>query len=240
MSVVLSRFYRPVTAMILGMALLAAPSLWGQDKGKGGKKGGTPPARTKPIANTRNLDLKAESLTNSFVRDAESLADEYLEAGHPDKARAVLQSVLTLNPNQASAAQKLEQIGNQAMSSNRVTFELNASHGWESAGVMVADGRPVRFGVDGTYKLDISGTVNGGGLVENDPTKDLLTGIPCGALVGIVMGKDNKPGKPFLIGAGGDITPRESGKLLLKINAPQGHKSTGKLKITMSGNLAAG
>ncbi len=216
-----------------------APLAWSQDKNKTARKNTKAP-KAKPQANTRGLDQRADTLVSSYVREAGDLADEYLDAGHPDKALAVLQRASAINPDDASLKQKMAQIQQQNLSANEVQVDVNAGSGWEPVGVVVTEGKPFRAAVEGSYRLEVAGTITAAGLLEKDVTTDLIHGIPTGALMGVVVKRDNKPGKPFPIGAGGDFTPRETGKLLLRVNAPAGHRSTGKLKVTLSGGLSAG
>ncbi len=226
--------------LFLCLAGATASFVAGQDKPKGARKVPPKAGRTKPIANTRTLDQRAETLTTSFVKEAESLADEYFDSGHPEKSLAVLQRVLALNPNEASIKKKIEQITDHTLSANEFVIDVNAASGWEACGVQVTEGKPVRISADGSYKFEMGGSLGPAGLVEKDVTKDLVTGIPTGALMGIVQLANSKAGKPFLIGSGTDFTPKETGKLLMKINAPQGHRCTGKIKVTVSGAVTAG
>lgn len=223
--------------LLIGLVSLGGLAAMGQDKSKSPKKTGKG-SKSKPIANTKSLDQRADSMTTTFVRDANALADDYLEAGHPEKAIAVLQAVLNLNPNENTIRQKVNQISEQMLSANEYTVDVNANSGWEKSGMLVADGKAFRVVVEGTYRLDLSGTVGPAGWSDKDPVKDFVAGFPCGALMGVIVNRENKSGKPFLIGAANDITPRESGMLLMRVNLPNGHKSNGKLKVTLSGHVA--
>ena len=49
--------------------------------------------------------------------------------------------------------------------------------------------------------------------------------------------KNDKIGDPFEIGTNKEFTPKEDGVLLLNVNLPPGHKSTGKLRIRISGHI---
>lgn len=237
----------PVVALVwasclaIGLVLGLTPSGWSQEKTRGpvGRKN-TKTLRSKPVPNTKSLDQRADSLTSSFVREADELADDYFDAGHPDKAVAVLQKVLSLAPNAKEIQQKIDQIQQAKMESNETTVEVDCSTGWEASGVAVTQGQAVRIAVTGNYRLEVAGQMNAGGLPDKDVTRDIVSGIPVGALMGVVLGADNKPGKPFVIGEGLDLTPRETGRLLLRINAPQGHRSAGKLKVTLGGAFSKG
>ena len=106
----------------------------------------------------------------------------------------------------------------------------------------VYKGQPFRIQAVGDYRFVTSLPVGPAGFSVADTSRDMAEGIRCGALVGVIVpapegGKKPKPGKPFLVGTGGTITPRESGLLFLKINAPAGHKSNGRLKVRMTGTV---
>jgi hypothetical protein len=214
------------------------PLAEGQEKSKTAKKT-TKPGKTKPLGNTKNLDIKADQLQSSFSRDAEELAGQYAEAGHLDKAKALLESALAVNPQSPNLQKKLEQVKEGIMNSNDSDIEVNSSHGWESSGVGVFEGRAVRIKAEGTYKFDTgAGNLTAAGFADKDPGQDLVSGIPCGALMGVIV-SDTKSGKPFLIGDSLEFTPKETGLLMLRVNAPPGNKNSGKLKISVSGFVQA-
>jgi len=93
----------------------------------------------------------------------------------------------------------------------------------------------LRIKAEGTYKFDSgSGNLTAAGFIEKDPGQDLIMGLPCGALVGVIVG-EAKSGKPFLVGEGLELTPKETGLLMLRVNAPPGNKNSGKIKVSISG-----
>ncbi|MFN0053762.1 MAG: hypothetical protein ACKV0T_16395 [Planctomycetales bacterium] len=206
-----------------------------QDKGKPAKKG-SKSAASKPIANTKSLDIRAEQVQSAFVKDAEELATSYLEAGHLDKAKGLLKSLLALNPGLTHIKKKLDQIDESLMNANDLKIDVNTAHGWDQFGIQVFENKPIRFQVEGTYRLDVAGPVGAAGLPDKDAAKDVVAGIPCGALMGIIVA-NGKPGKPFQIGEGVDHTPKEAGILALRVNTPAGNKNVGKLKVTVSGGV---
>jgi hypothetical protein len=211
----------------------------GQDKSKSSKK----PAKggkARPLANTKNLDIKADQLQSSFTRDAEELAGQYVEAGHPDKAKAILESALAVNPQSVSIQKKLETVKEGMMNANDVEIDVNSASGWESFGVTVAQNRPLRIKASGTYKFDTGpNSLTAAGFLPKEANQDLIPGIACGALMGLIVGEDGKTGKPFSIGESLDFAPKESGLLLLRVNSPAGNKNTGRLKVSISGYVQA-
>lgn len=222
-------------AATLAMAWISAiPDVSAQEKSKSSKKA-TKGAKARPLANTKNLDIKADQLATSFTRDAEDLAGQYADAGHLDKAKAILESALAVNPQSANIQKKLEQVKEGLMSSNDYDVEVNPARGWEASGAMVVENRPLRIKVEGAYKFDAGGgAVTAAGFVGGDPSVDMVLGIPCGALMGMIT-DGTKAGRPFLIGESFEITPKEGGLLMLRVNAPAGNKNSGKLKVTISG-----
>lgn len=234
---------KSVGAVTLGLVVLATAA-WlnpltpaqGQDKSKSTRKSGK---GTKPrtSANTKNLDIKADQLQSAFTRDAEELAGQYADAGHLDKARSILESALAVNPNSASLQKKLESVKEGQMTANDVEFDVNPARGWERSGVVVTENRPLRIRAEGTYKFDTGPlSLTAAGFPQNDPSLDFVPGILGGTLMGMIMG-ETKVGRPFPIGESLDFTPKESGMLMLRINAPAANKNTGKLRVTISGQV---
>ena len=188
----------------------------------------------KPAVSTKQLDIKSEQMQSAFIKEAEDLAGQYFDAGQFDKAKSLLEAALALNPQQGVLQQKLKKIEETILTSNDIEYEVNPAAPWTSAGVQVFQDRPIRIQAEGTYKMVLSSTVSAEGYSDKDPAKDMLAGIPFGALAGMVFA-NGKVGKPFLIADGKDFTPRETGQLFLRVNAPPDNKNTGKIKVTISG-----
>jgi hypothetical protein len=205
----------------------------GQEKSKSTKKSGKA-GKSRPQANTKNLDIKADQLASSFTRDAEELAGQYAEAGHLDKARAILESALAVNPQSANIQKKLEQVKEGIMNANDYEVDVNPARGWEPSGAMVVENRPLRIRAEGTYRFDSGGSLTAAGFPVSEPATDMAWGIPCGALMGVIV-DGAKSGRPFLIGESLDFTPKEAGMLMLRVNAPKANKNSGKIKVSISG-----
>lgn len=238
------RKFLVVTAMLAcGIAIWATATFSvhlavGQDdtksKAKGAKSKMAKPAKKKFVANTSNLDVRADQVQSTFIKEAEDLANQYTDAGHFEKAKVLLQSVLTLNPKLEEIQQKIKKLDETILSSNDFETEVNPGKGWESANAMVFENRPIRFTVEGQYRFVVNSGVGAGGFAEKDPVKDMIDDAPCGALMGLVL-VNGKPGKPFVIGEGRDYTPKENGLLFVRVNAPADNKNTGRLKVSISG-----
>ena len=227
-----------VGALCLASALATGwissiPDVQGQEKSKTAKKTGKT-SKARPTGNTKNLDIEADKLASSFTRDAEELAGKYAEAGNLDKAKAILESALAVNPQSSTIQKKLDQVKEGIMNSNDYDCDVNPARGWEPSGALVVENRPLRIRVEGTYKFDAGSSTTAAGFAHAEPATDMILGIPCGALMGAIV-DGNKAGKPFLIGESLDITPKEAGMLMLRVNAPAGNKNSGKLKVSISG-----
>lgn len=218
--------------------LLAFAGLWQGHLASGQvatKKPGTSSTIRKPPANTKLLDTQAQKLHDEFVRDATSLADQYVSAGELEKARTMLQAIVAVSPGAQAIRAKLKQVEDQVLAANDVQIDVSAKSGWQDTNIVLQDGKTVRFTAVGSYRLELSNALGAEGFPDKDPSRDVISSLPAGALIGIVI-KGNKPGKPFLIGEGRDYTPRESGPLYVRINSPLDNKNTGKISLVISGN----
>ena len=223
-----------LVAVLASVWISPIPAVRGQEKSKSSKKS-SKGGKSRPQANTKNLDIKADQLASSFTRDAEELAGQYADAGHLDKAKAILESALAVNPQSPNIQKKLEQVKEGIMNSNDYDVDVNPARGWEPSGAVVVENRPLRIRAEGTYKFDAGGgSITAAGFVGHEPSSDMVLGIPCGALMGAII-DGTKAGKPFLIGESLDFTPKEGGLLMLRINAPAGNKNSGKIKVSISG-----
>ncbi len=212
----------------------------GQDDSPGKKTTKKTAAKSKKkgaIANVNNLDVRAEELQKSFTKEVEELAGQYFDAGHLEKAKNLLKAAQTLNPESPALQQKLKALDEAIISANNFTVDLKPERGWQPAKAIVEKDQAVRFQVEGTYRFVANATVGAAGFPEKDPNTDMTPGIPCGALMGVVLQPDGKPGKPFLIGEGGDHKPKETGVLMLRVNSPPDCKHSGKLTILLSGHV---
>jgi len=193
-------------------------------------------------ASTKAIDIKAQRAQDAYLRQIIDLAGEYEKAGDLDKSKRLLKTVLTLRPGFGGVRKKIAQLDEEQLGSNELIFEVDASQGWGNARAIVQEGRPIRVRVAGQYRFVTNLPLGPAGFPSADPNRDIAAGIRCGALMGVVVppqqrGKAAKPGKPFSIGSGGQITPGETGMLYLRVNAPPGHKCSGRLRVRLTGYL---
>lgn len=193
--------------------------------------------------NVKQLNLQADKLRDSFIRESAEIARKYSDAGDYEKSREMLQSILKVKSDVPGVKEMIEKLNEKLMSSNSSDFDIDVARNWSTPAGLVAKGKTIRIQSTGTYDFvtDIKTSVSG--LPDENPMKDLTPGIPAGALMGVVISNEkNKPkmGKPFLIGDKAEYTPKEDGLLMIGLNLPSGHRSTGKIKVRISGYIRRG
>lgn len=193
-------------------------------------------------AEIRVLDSKAEKVEQEFLKSLVDLATEYEKAGEIERSKEMLQSILKLKPNTDSIKNKLKEYEEEVFDRKSTVIDLDVARGWINAGVLVEKGMPVRIQADGTYRLLVNEELGPQGYQQKDAAKDLVAGIPTGALIGMVApatrGKNQPSPQPFLIGDSKEVKPGETGILFLRVNTPPQAKCTGKIKVKLSGNIA--
>lgn len=222
-------------AWLAGSPVLAQVEKKGTVKRKSTRK-------SKKMPSVQAIDSQAQKFQQSFLREAVELSRSYEKAGQLSKSRQMLQLILKVNPDTKGVREKIKQIDEQMLSANELDFEIDTSRGWGQPVAVVFRDQPFRVQVAGEFRFVTSLTVGPSGFPVADTARDMAAGFRCAALIGVVVspmtaGKKIKPGKPFLVGRGGEIVPRENGLLFLKINAPSGHKCAGRLRVRISGNV---
>jgi len=213
------------------------------------------------VSDSKELDTRAEKNLESFVADTIKLAEEYEKAGKFEEAQDQLRNVGKLKPDFPGLKEKIDKLGEAVFETNDFDLDLDVADSWKKM-VLVSKGKPIRVEASGNYKITLAGPTDANGLPTKDPRTDMAAGVRCGALMGVVVamqdgggattgaaattgtgagkggGRNNdKVGEPFEIGASKEFTPKEDGVLLLNVNLPAGHKSTGKLRVHVSGHL---
>lgn len=207
-------------------------------------------------ADSKELDARAEKTLEAFVTDSIKLAEEYEKAGKFEEAQDQLRTVGKLRPELPGLKEKIDKLNEAVFENNDFDMDLDVADSWKKM-VQVSKGKPVRVEATGNYKLTLSGPTDANGVPTKDPRTDMASGVRCGALMGIIVptadpgsaagaaagagktsGRNNdKIGEPFEIGASKEFTPKDDGILLLNVNLPTGHKSTGKLRVHVSGHI---
>lgn len=197
--------------------------------------------------NTRTLDSAAEKAENEYIATLADLAKQYDEAGDKQKASEMLRNILKLKPDAEVVKNKLKQYEEAIFKDNVQTIEVDVSSGWVATGILVSKDKPIRLEADGTYRFSVNESVGPGGYSNNNVTNGVVEGIPCGALMAVVGKIPETQGRranerdlprPFLVGTQKEITPKETGPLLFRVNTPEGAKCVGKIKVKVTGNIA--
>jgi len=205
---------------------------------------------------TRALDAKAEQLREEFVRETGLLAEEYERAGDSDKAVSLLRQILDIRPDLPKVRDRIKEIQERRLSENVNSAEVDVSKGWIGPIVAVQKGQAFRLSVSGDYRLIYNATLTPDGATPSDDiTSGMVGGIPFGKLMAVVIdpssGNQNQPGRggrrggqknqpePFVVGSEAEISPENTGLLYLRVNVPANSRATGKLKVTLSGNVTA-
>lgn len=224
---------RPI--LFVTVLLFSANSLVAQAPRRANNQPTAQPA-PQPIrdSNLKKIDAKADKVEVQFVKDAFELSKEYEDAGDLERAIEYLEAMLKIKPNLPGAKERIEKLQNDIISKNDFTFDLDPSGLWNKPVAYVRKDKPFRIQVTGSYKLTVSETIGPDGYPEGDLQRDMLEGIKTGELAGMIV-TNNKPGEPFSIGSEKDFTPKDGGMLFLKVNVPPGSKTTGKLKVRLSG-----
>lgn len=197
----------------------------------------------KPV-NSKLLDVQVKRAEDQFIRETLNVAKQYEDAGHLEKASQVYKSVLKVRSDLPKIKAHIDGLEETLLSANEHEFEVDVSQGWGKPRARVFKGREIRLKADGDYRFITSQQIGPEGFPTEKPELgNMSAGIACGALMGMIVAKDKsgkpKPGKPFKIGAGCEHAPTTDGLLFIRVNLPTGHKSNGKISITMSGYVRA-
>jgi hypothetical protein len=191
----------------------------------------------KSPSSLRALDSRAQRALDSFLKETAETALQYEKAGQLEKSKVLLRTLLKLKPSLKGVKEKLKELNESQLEMNATDFTVDTGKGWGPARVRVFKGRPLRINTEGTYKFVTSLKIGPEGFPVKSAIKgDMVLGIPTGAMMGIIASK-GKAGKPFLIGLGKEITPKEDGLLFIYVNVPPGHKCSGKIKVEISGSV---
>lgn len=189
-------------------------------------------------AEIQAMESQTEKLKEDFVSQMAILATDYAKGGEYEKSKTILKQLKKMSPDMPGIRAKIDQLDNALLSKNEAEFDLKVSSGWGVPLALVTKGKKFRIQVAGKYKFVSTATLSPAGFPDSKPPQvGFVTDIPCGALMGIIVKKGKKPGKPFYVGLGKEISPPQSGFLFLKLNTPPGSKSSGKLKVQLSGGI---
>ena len=228
---------RRLTVAALAMVLLAGGGSLALSQSKKSKEKEKKPPN---VTEVRLLETQAEKAKTDYVNGLITVAEGFEKQGLSDKQKEILRSILDVAPEYESARLKLKEIEESVFEENSVEVEVDATKGW-TVSVGVAKDKPLRLQAEGSLRLIVNETVDPDGLVSTDPLLHQITGIPLGALMGVVRDpRTSKPDdkiSPFTVGQEMEFTPKADGILFLKLNLPANSPSKGKIRVTVSGNF---
>lgn len=198
----------------------------------------------------RTLDNQAEKAKTEYLKSLHDLAKSFEDAGLSEKSRSMLEAILAVNPDDEVVKRKLKDLDEAVFKKNDYEFKLDTSLPWQDARIFVTKDQPVRIEAEGDYKVFVNETLGPEGYSNDDPTKDLVSGIPMGALMLAMtpprpqggQGTGNRQARtedirPVAVGKSLEFTPKSDGPIYLKVNVPPGSKATGILRVTIRGNF---
>ena len=190
----------------------------------------------------KRLDARLDEVRDSFLRDTTNLILSYENLGQYERAKTLLESLQKLDPRNEPIKNKLSELNAKIIDTNEFEVELATDESWQPIGAVTKD-RPLRIRVTGDYNLTVSLTSLGpDGLPTANPAEDLVANVPLGAVMGVITpagsaggSQNDKPPRPFAVGASFDKPADRDGILHLKVNVPPGARCTGSLKVKVSG-----
>jgi len=229
-------------ALIACLTIMVAPAAVAQSSAT--KPGAAAKASGKKInpLEVKRLDARLDEVRESFLRDTTNLILSYENLGQYERAKTLLESLQKLDPRNEPIKVKLGELNAKIIDANKFEVELATDESWQPIGAVTKD-RPLRIRVTGDYNLTVSLTSLGpDGLPTANPAEDLVANVPLGAVMGVITpagsaggSQNDKPPRPFSVGASFDKPADRDGILHLKVNVPPGARCTGSLKVKVSG-----
>lgn len=194
--------------------------------------------------NVKQLDRDANQARLEYLQKLDSLAEQYDEAGDTARAKQTLKQILQIAPDVEEIKTRLNELEERVFEQQSLTAEVDISSSWVSTGLLVMKDKPIRIVAEGNYKFIVKTTLGPDGFPTSDLDDELVPGINCGALMGLVVtppkpdsNEKPKPGTPFLVGSQSEVTPKANGMLYMRVNIPTDTMSKGRLKVTVSGHV---
>ena len=230
------------SALIAYLTIVVAPVAVAQSSVT--KPGGTAKQTAKKVnpLEVKRLDARLDEVRESFLRDTTNLILSYENLGQYERAKTLLESLQKLDPRNEPIKAKLGELNAKIIDTNEFEVELATDESWQPIGAVTKD-RLLRIRVTGDYNVSISMTsVGPDGLPTANPAEDLVANVPLGAVMGVITpagstggSQNDKPPRPFAVGANFDKPADRDGILHLKVNVPPEARCTGSLKVKVSG-----
>jgi len=232
------------SALIAGLTIMAAFAPVAHAQNSAAKPGGAAKPTGKKVnpLEVKRLDARLDEVRESFLRDTTNLILSYENLGQYERAKTLLESLQKLDPRNEPIKAKLGELNAKIIDTNEFEVELATDESWQPIGAVTKD-RLLRIRVTGDYNVSISLTsVGPDGLRTANPAEDLVANVPLGAVMGVITpagsaggSQNDKPPRPFAVGASFEKPADRDGILHLKVNVPPGARCTGSLKVKVSG-----
>ncbi|WP_339746517.1 hypothetical protein [uncultured Rubinisphaera sp.] len=201
------------------------------------KSGSSSKSNRNNAANVTILDQQAEQAHKAFLETSADLAREYEDLGELEKAKGILEQMLKLAPDLKQVKDKIDSLEEARIAGNEAILEVDASQSWMPANVAVVKGNTIRFESNGEFRMLVNQTVGPDGVASKDVKTDLATGVPLGALMGLIVDAKGKSSDPFSIGKTGEMKAPQDGQLFVRVNVPPQSKCIGKIKLRITGDI---
>ncbi|MCA9064488.1 MAG: hypothetical protein KDA96_15565 [Planctomycetaceae bacterium] len=188
-------------------------------------------------ASPMELEKRLEKAEETLLDEYKTVASELYKQDAKEESLAVLQRIQRINPRMEGLKEEIERLREELLSSNDIDTKIDTGKGWGVALANVTAGKAVRIQAVGDYRLTLTTPVPMTGLPTENPQTDHSRAAPFGALIGVVVGDDGKPGEPFPVTASTEFTPKSSGQLFLRVNVPVAAKCTGDIKVRITGGV---
>jgi hypothetical protein len=191
----------------------------------------------------KDIDKQEQDVVKDFSTRLGRIAMQYEQSGAHDKAKAALELILKVSPNDDVAKRTLDRIAREELIENKKVVRVLANQSWQDTGLRVSAGRPVAISAQGQWLFKMSRSVGPEGM----EVPDEMRRFPLGALIGIIdpvatVSNEKTEGKrekgsprPFLVGAQHVLTPQSNGRLFFKIHDTEESDNSGQLTVTISG-----
>ncbi|HEY0981238.1 MULTISPECIES: hypothetical protein [unclassified Schlesneria] len=187
----------------------------------------------------KQIDARLQKLQDNFEAESKAIIDGYERSGQFDRAKFLLEVLLKLDPSNEDFKKRVTELEDQLLKTTEFDIKFDAASDWTPVGTVQKD-KLTRVEASGDYKLIMTAaTVTADGFPSDNVMQDLISRVPTGALMGMVVTDENQSGKqppePFPIKSKLEFTPKKEGVLYLKVNSPPGAKCVGDLKVKVSG-----
>ena len=218
-------------ASILIVLLLAAVSTVAAQSGKGKPK----IPKSNSSTEVKQIDARLQKLQDNFEIESKAIIDGYERSGQFDRAKFLLEVLLKLDPTNEDFKKKVTELDDQLLKTTEFEFKFESGSDWTPVGTVQKD-KLTRVEASGDYKLIMSAAnVTADGFPSENVMQDLVSRVPTGALMGMIVTEEKQPPEPFAIKSKLEFTPKKEGVLYLKVNAPPGAKCVGDLKVKLGG-----